>query len=130
MTNDEIKKALRCCKNQCCSYCPHWCEKGCQYQTLSNALDLITEQENEIERLKAENDTNMQYIRMMGIQSHIKTSNEQVKQAKIDILNKLKERLYSIFVTKSSPLGDITVEDIAEDIDELIKEVENAEDNN
>lgn len=90
----------------------------------------VSEYKAEIERLKAENDTNMQYIRMMGIQSHIKTSNEQVKQAKIDILNKLKERLYSIFVTKSSPLGDITVEDIAEDIDELIKEVENAEDNN
>lgn len=84
----------------------------------------VSEYKAEIERLKAENDTNMQYIRMMGIQSHIKTSNEQVKQAKIDILNKLKERLYSIFVTKSSPLGDITVEDIAEDIDELIKEIE------
>lgn len=48
-----------------------------------------------------------------------------VKQAKIDILDKLKERLYSIFVTKSSPLGDITVEDIAEDIDELMAEVQN-----
>lgn len=85
----------------------------------------VSEYESEIEQLKAENDTNMQYIRMMGIQSHIKTSNEQVKQAKIDILNKLKERLYSIFVTKSSPLGDITVEDIVEDIDDLIEEVEN-----
>ncbi len=50
MTKEKIKEALRCCKNQCCSYCPHWCEKGCQYQTLSNALDLITEQENEIEK--------------------------------------------------------------------------------
>ena len=50
--------------------------------------------------------------------------NRIVKQAKIDVLNELKERLYSTFVTKSSPLGDITVEDIADDIDELIKEVE------
>lgn len=64
------------------------------------------------------------------LQDNIKEKNAEiselkakVKQAKIDILNKLKERLYSIFVTKSSPLGDITVEDIAEDIDELIKEV-------
>lgn len=48
-----------------------------------------------------------------------------VKRAKIDVLNELKERLYSIFVTKSSPLGDITVEDIAEDIDELMAEVQN-----
>lgn len=50
MNKDEIKKALTCCKGQCCSYCPHWCEKGCQYRTLSDALDLITEQEAEIEK--------------------------------------------------------------------------------
>lgn len=55
MNKDEIKKALTCCKGECCSYCPRWCEKGCQSRTLSDALDLITEQEKEIERLKAEN---------------------------------------------------------------------------
>lgn len=55
MNKDEIKKALTCCKGQCCSYCPHWCEKGCQYRTLSDALDLITEQEAEIEKLKNAN---------------------------------------------------------------------------
>ena len=54
----------------------------------------------------------------------VKEGYGDVKQAQIDVLNKLKERLYSTFVTKSSPLGDITVEDIADDIDELIKEVE------
>lgn len=69
MTNEQIKKALGCCKNQCCSYCPHWCEMGCQYQTLSDALELITEQEKEIEQLKAEN-----------------------KQAKIDVLTELKRQ--------------------------------------
>ena len=52
MNKDEIKKALTCCKGQCCSYCPRWCEKGCQYQTLSDALDLITEQEKENDLLK------------------------------------------------------------------------------
>ena len=66
------------------------------------------------------------------LQDNIKEKNAEiselkakVKQAKIDVLNKLKERLYSTFVTKSAPLGDITVEDIADDIDELIKEIEN-----
>lgn len=54
----------------------------------------------------------------------VKEGYGDVKQAQIDVLNELKERLYSTFVTKSSPLGDITVEDIADDIDELIKEVE------
>lgn len=56
MTKDEIKKALRCCKEQACCDCPHWCEAGCRYQTLSDALELIAEQEKEIERLKAENE--------------------------------------------------------------------------
>lgn len=54
MNKDKIKKALTCCKEDCCSFCPHWCEKGCQYQTLSDALDLITEQEKEIEQLTEE----------------------------------------------------------------------------
>lgn len=117
MNKDEIKKALTCCKGQCCSYCPHWCEKGCQYRTLSDALDLITEQEAEIDRLKAENDTNMQYIRMMGIQSHIKTSNEQVKQAQIDVLNKLRRRAWQGY-----QIGMYIVS--TQEIDELIKEIE------
>lgn len=54
---------------------------------------------------------------------------KSIRRAQVDILEKLKERLYSIFVTKSSPLGDITVEDIAEDIDELIKEIEDEHSN-
>lgn len=80
-----------------------------------NAFERLKAQEREIERLKAENDTNMQYIRMMGIQSHIKTSNEQVKQAQIDVLNKVKEKL------DSAPNGWA----YTTYIDELIEEVEN-----
>lgn len=74
----------------------------------------ISEYKAEIDRLKAENDTNMQYIRMMGIQSHIKTSNEQVKQAQIDILNKAKKKL------DSAPNGWA----YTGYIDDLIEEVE------
>ena len=57
MTKDEIKKGLECCccnsdfKNACrnCSYltCP-----GCNDTLCKDALTLITEQENEIERLR------------------------------------------------------------------------------
>lgn len=74
----------------------------------------VSEYKAEIDRLKAENDTNMQYIRMMGIQSRIKTSNEQVKQAQIDILNKAKEKL------DSAPNGWA----YTGYIDDLIEEVE------
>ncbi len=58
MTKDEIKKALTCCSNPSISYC-----KDCPYanygefdccngKMCKDALDLITEQENEIELLK------------------------------------------------------------------------------
>ena len=80
----------------------------------------ISEYTAEIERLKAENDTNMQYIRMMGIQSHIKTSNERVKQAKIDILNEVKARCSETFVGKRIIS--------AVDIDKIIEEVQNGKD--
>ena len=80
-----------------------------------NAFERLKAQEREIERLKAENNTNMQYIRMMGIQSHIKTSTEQVKQAQIDVLNKVKEKL------DNAPNGWA----YTTYIDELIEEVEN-----
>lgn len=62
---------------------------------VEEAIKRVTEYNGlkaEIERLEEENDANIQYIRMMGIQSHIKTLNEQVKQAKIDVLNELKEK--------------------------------------
>ena len=75
----------------------------------------LEEQQQENERLKAENDTNMQYIRMMGIQNHIKTSNERVKQAKIDVLNELKEKL------DSAPNGWAYTTYIDEMIEELQK---------
>lgn len=118
MTKDEIKKALMKCSVDTCKDCPYD-NTGlyCCAKLKRDALDLITEQEKEIERLKAENDTNMQYIRMMGIQSHIKTSNEQVKQAKIDVLNELKVRHDYANMTMGYPW------DISQEIDELIKEV-------
>ena len=73
MTKEDIIKALTCCSNPSISYC-----KDCPYanygefdccngKMCKDALDLIIEQEREIERLKAE-----------------------VKQAQIDVLNKVK----------------------------------------
>ena len=58
MTKDEIKKALECCSNQSINFC-----KDCPYnnngkfsccdgEMCKDALNLITEQEQEIERLR------------------------------------------------------------------------------
>lgn len=161
MNKDDIKKALKCCQDydyESCVDCPYRTHgENCTNDILQDALNLITEQEKEIERvnkklsekeeyhrmtqalchsyrndywktfqrleeqqqenerLKAENDTNMQYIRMMGIQNHIKTSNERVKQAKIDVLNELKEKL------DSAPNGWAYTTYIDEMIEELQK---------
>ena len=56
MNKDKIKKALECCNVEVsCNYCPYHNEKWCIDTLSKDALNLITEQENEIERLKKEN---------------------------------------------------------------------------
>lgn len=61
MNKDDIKKALECCVNPSinpCKDCPYN-KNGdfsyCNDKILKDTLNLITEQEKEIERLKAEN---------------------------------------------------------------------------
>ena len=124
MTKEKIKEALRCCKNQCCSYCPHWCEKGCQYQTLSNALDLITEQEKEIERLRTtlgqcNTELNSALESLKSQCREIGELKAGTKQAKIDVLKRLK-----VFSEPYPNSWGIYVIDVYH-IDELIKEIEN-----
>lgn len=87
MTKDEIKRALAQCSNNCIG-CPYRSDdKPCMYLMKKDALDLITEQEKEIERLKAENkqravDYDILYTRC----------NKRLKQAKIDVLTELREQ--------------------------------------
>ena len=78
MNKNEIKKALECCSKitfDACKECPYANngETNCVEQLAQDALDLITEQENEIERLK-----------------------EGKKQAQIDVLNRLKTKKYYV----------------------------------
>ena len=109
MTKDDIKKALTCCLNPSISYC-----KDCPYanygefdccngKMCKDALNLITEQEKEIEQLKAEK-----------------------KQAQIDVLNKLKERIKTAIDTYFNLDGGgyYLAEGAIDDIDGLIEEVE------
>ena len=63
MTKDEIKKAFDiCCSAQkSCNGCPLLVlekqnGRGCKYNLFTSVFDLVTEQEKEIERLKAENE--------------------------------------------------------------------------
>ena len=104
MTKDEIKKALETCADISipCNDCPYDAVGNCTDTLCADALELIIEQEKEIERLKAE-----------------------VKQAQIDVLNKLKKRARTSYVLDDFILGSVV---FSKDINKLIKEVQNGKD--
>lgn len=129
MTKDKIKKALKCCSQisiASCKECPYsndgyfLCTNGALYK---DALTLITEQEKEIERLKAENEelTKVVSSKVYDLIDNAKeiadAREEWEKQAKIDVLNELKAKSY---------VNDYCREVVElEKIDELIKEAQN-----
>ena len=116
MNKDEIKKALEFCANAFpCEGCAYYDDLTCSDTLKTDARELIIEQEQEIEKLKAENvrlTTKLGQV-LLSIDT-VKEMNAmyniaaQVKQAKIDVLNELKKK-------KSIAIWDI---------DELLKEYE------
>ena len=117
MNKDEIKKALEFCANAFpCEGCAYYDDLTCTDTLKTDARELIIEQEQEIEKLKAENVRlttklgqvllSIDTVKEMNAMCNIAA---QVKQAKIDVLNELKKK-------KSIAIWDI---------DELIKEVQN-----
>ena len=129
MTKDEIKKALKCCLEisyNSCKDCPYAndgnfsCVGG---KMCKDALTLITEQEQEIEKLKAENKELTKVVSskvydLIDNAKEIADAREAwEKQAKIDVLNELKAKSY---------VNDYCREVVElEKIDELIKEAQN-----
>lgn len=113
MTNKEIKKALECCSNPSINFC-----KNCPYnnngefsccdgEMHKDALNLVTEQEKEINQLKTECTLLDDELR-------------NARQETINVLNELKAKSY---------VNDYCREVVeVEKIDELIAEVQNAED--
>lgn len=129
MTKDEIKKALECCLEisyNSCKDCPYAnngnfsCVGG---KMCKDALTLITEQEQEIEKLKAENEELTKVVSskvydLIDNTKEIADAREAwERQAKIDVLNELKKKTY---------VNDYCREVVElEKIDELIKEAQN-----
>ena len=120
MTKDEIKKGLKCCETDWCVRCPYFECIGCEVGLKQDVLNLIAEQEKEIERLKAEFkqlETNAEIlargVRDLNHENYELT--EKIKQAQIDVLNKVKDML------DNAPNGWA----YTTYIDELIEEVEN-----
>ena len=116
MNRDDIKKVLALCVDSICDDCPYADTKDCYNQIKLDARELIIKQENEIEKLKAENIRlttklgqvllSIDTVKEMNTMCNIAA---QVKQAKIDVLNELKKK-------KSIAVWDI---------DEMIAEYEN-----
>lgn len=96
MTIQNIKKALEICsKDDSCRECPYYDYHHCDKALLKDALALINEQ---------------------VVEQNQKYQEQRIKQAKIDMLNELKEKC---------KFDGHTVAVYKNDIDELIKEVEN-----
>ena len=95
-TIQDIKKALEICSgDDGCRECPYYDYHHCDKALLKDALALITEQ---------------------VVEQNQKYQEQRIKQAKIDMLNELKEKC---------KFDGHTVAVYKNDIDELIKEVEN-----
>lgn len=148
MNKYEIKKAFDICcdaQTQSCTGCPILeLEKrngrGCKYNMFISVFDLITEQENEIERLKddyaklQEQFAQYQVASDKKIRAQKKEAEKRFegnmkavleiekKQAKIDVLNKAKKCSYC---DNDFMDGKWHRYVLVSDIDELIKEVEN-----
>ena len=130
MTKDEIMKAwfICCTSKDDCSGCPileleRKNGHKCKYNVFKGALDLITEQEKEIERLRTtlgqcNTELNSALESLKSQCREIGELKAATKQAQIDVLNKLKEEM-----------GDVKVGMwTASQIDEFIQEVQNGED--
>lgn len=126
MNKDDIKKALEFCANAFpCEGCAYHDDLTCTDKLKTDALNVIIEQEQEIEKWK--ND----YVKLQEQFAKYQTASDkeiaaQVKQAKIEVLNKLKERVETAidayFNLDSG--GYYLAEGTMNDIDELIREVE------
>ena len=128
MNIDDIKKGLECCSNprlSSCNNCPYN-NNGefscCDGEMCKDALNLITEQEKKIERLKDEFkqlETNAEIlargVRDLNHENYELT--EKIKQAKIDVLNRLK----SLSIYDDNYLDGYVFID---DIDKLLEEYE------
>ena len=122
MTQYEIKKALEICTDiyAPCNGCPYEICTNCDNTLHTDALNVIIEQENEIERLRTtlgqcSTELNSALESLKSQCREIGELRAKVKQDQIDVLNKAKERL------DSAPNGWA----YTTYIDELIEEVEN-----
>ena len=139
MTKDKIKKSLAVCVGASCDGCAYVGIHDCCDKVKRDARKCIIKQEQEIEKLKNEFkqlETNAEIlargVRDLNDENYELT--EKIKQAKIDVLNRLKDYVNQLACDE---YGDsacdtnyvtIDIDKYEQDIDEMIAEVQNAED--
>lgn len=126
MNKDDIKKALEFCANAFpCEGCAYHDDLMCTDKLKTDALNVIIEQEQEIEKWKNDYAKLQEQFAQYQMASD-KEILAQVKQAKIEVLNKLKERVETAIDAYFNLDGGgyYLAEDAMNDIDELIREVE------
>ena len=126
MNKDDIKKALEFCANAFpCEGCAYHDDLTCTDKLKTDALNVIIEQEQEIEKWKNDYAKLQEQFAQYQMASDQEIA-AQVKQAKIDVLNKLKERVETAIDAYFNLDGGgyYLAEGAMNDIDELIREVE------
>ena len=124
MNKDDIKKALEFCANAFpCEGCVYHDDLMCTDKLKTDALNVIVEQEQEIEKWKNDYAKLQEQFAQYQMASD-KEIIAQRKQAKIEVLNKLKERVETAIDAYFNLDGGgyYLAEDAMNDIDELIIE--------
>ena len=126
MNKDDIKKALEFCADAFpCEGCAYHDDLMCTDKLKTDALNVIIEQEQEIEKWKNDYAKLQEQFAQYQMASD-KEIIAQRKRAKIEVLNKLKERVETAidayFNLDSG--GYYLAEGALDDIDELIGEIE------
>lgn len=126
MNKDDIKKALEFCADAFpCEGCAYYDDLTCSDTLKTDARELIIEQEQEIEKWKNDYAKLQEQFAQYQMASD-KEIAAQVKQAQIEVLNKLKERVETAIDAYFNLDGGgyYLAEGAMNDIDELIREVE------
>lgn len=130
MTNEEIKKGLYICavdSDDPCGSCPLYEASQCYNDLKLEARGLIIEQEKEIARLQEKLKAVLLSIDTVKEMNTMCNVEAQIKQAKIDVLNKLKTQTHNYYPSIDCYCVSQHVV-LVRDIDKMIAEVQNAED--
>ena len=128
MTKDDIKKALEICAdiNLNCNDCPYDAVGNCTDTLCADALNLITEQEKEIDALKAENEKLTKVVSskvydLIDNTKEIADAREAwEQQAKIEVLNEVKKLSHcDNFFTDGKWHRYVFIDDIEKLLEEL-----------